>query len=409
VYREPAEATAEMIGTMRSSVNDVTAWIERHVRRLDSERVPLADVAGRIAAAPIVAVVRVPSADRAAVDGVALRADETIGASGYNPLELRLVRHGAPPTRRSAVIIAAGETLPAGTDAVAALDQVQIGFDGRCEIAEPVGAGNLVERAGTHVEAGASLVGSGQRLDAYAIGALAASGVDVLRVIRRPRVGLVLTGRSLAERGQTPAPGSVYDADGALLEALIARDGGQADPPRRTAGDRAALAAALVDDGADIVLVVGGTGPGADDASAATLASVGELAIHGVAVRQCETAGVGIVPPATPVFLLPGAPAACLWAYELFAGAAVRRAGGSPIELPFRTRRMALDRKLASAIGMVDICPVVCRAEGRIEPIAPFAEAGLAAALHADGIVIVPEGSEGYARDSEVLVYLLKG
>src|SRR5271156_3921699 len=88
VYRGPAEATAEMIGTMRSSVNDVTAWIEGCVRRLDSERVPLADAAGRITAAPVVAGVRVPSADRAAVDGVALRADETIGASGYNPLEL---------------------------------------------------------------------------------------------------------------------------------------------------------------------------------------------------------------------------------------------------------------------------------------------------------------------------------
>ena len=123
-------------------------------------------------------------------------------------------------------------------------------------------------------------------------------------------------------------------------------------------------------------------------------------------MRQCETAGVGIVPPTTPVFLLPGAPAACLWAYELFAGAAVRRCGGRPTALPFAARRMVLDRKLVSAIGMVDICPVVCRAEGRVAPIAPFAEAGLAAALRADGIVIVPEGSEGYARDSEVLVYL---
>jgi molybdopterin molybdotransferase len=393
---------------MRSGVNDVTAWIEQHVRRLDRERVPLADAAGRVAATATAAAVRVPSADCAAVDGVALRADETIGASGYNPLELRLVSRGAPPTRGNAVMIAAGEQLPAGTDAVAVLDQVQIGVDGRCEIAEPVGAGNLVERAGTHVEAGAALVGSGQHLDAYAIGALAACGVDALWVVRRPLVRLVVTGRALAESGRPLGPGGVYDADGALLQALVARDGGQAGPARRTAGDRAALAAALVDDGADIVLVVGGTGPGADDASAAALASVGQLAIHGVAVRQCETAGVGVVPPATPVFLLPGAPAACLWAYELFAGPAVRRAGGRPPALPFGVRRMALDRKLVSAIGMVDICPVVCRAEGRVEPIAPFAEAGLAAALRADGIVIVPEGSEGYARGSEVVVYLFR-
>jgi molybdopterin molybdotransferase len=106
------------------------------------------------------------------------------------------------------------------------------------------------------------------------------------------------------------------------------------------------------------------------------------------------------------VFLLPGAPAACLWAYELIAGAAVRRQGGLPTALPFATGRFTAARKIVSSIGLVDVCPVMRAGGDRVEPVAAFAEAGLGAALRADGFVLVPEGSEGYARDSTVLVYL---
>jgi molybdopterin molybdotransferase len=393
---------------MRASLEAVTTWIDGQTWPLDSERVPLAQALGRVAAADIAASARVPASDRAALDGIALRAAETVGASGYNPLELRLAAAGAPLARGSAVVLAAGEALPEGADAVVALDQVQLGADGRCEIAEPVSAGSQVERAGAHLEHGAPLVAAGQLLDAYHRGALASAGVDALDVVRRPSVRVIVTGRALAAPGEPLAEGGSHDSDSTLLDGLIARDGGLAAPPCRTGGARAALAAALAAPGADLLLVVGASGPGAGDHAAATIAEVGTMAIHGVAVRQCETAGVGLVAPAIPVMLLPGAPSACLWGYELFAGRALRRLGGRPAALPFPTRRAALARKLVSAIGMVDICPVVCRADGTVEPIAGFAEAGLAAALRADGVVLVPEGSEGHARDSEVLVYLLR-
>ena len=104
--------------------------------------------------------------------------------------------------------------------------------------------------------------------------------------------------------------------------------------------------------------------------------------------------------------LLPGAPAACLWSYELFAGRAIRRLGGRGPELPYRSREMITARKIVSAIGMTEICPVRCGAGDTVEPVPSFAEIGLMAAVGADGFVIVPEGSEGYPQGGRVTVYL---
>jgi len=101
-----------------------------------------------------------------------------------------------------------------------------------------------------------------------------------------------------------------------------------------------------------------------------------------------------------------GAPAACLWAYELLAGRAIRRLGGRDPALPFRSREMRTRRKIVSRIGMTEICPVRVRDVGGVEPIAPFAEAGLVSAAHADGFVIIPEGSEGLPEGSAVTVHL---
>jgi molybdopterin molybdotransferase len=374
----------------RTSLDAITAWIAANVDRLDDEPVARAAAAGRVAAHDVVATAPLPADDYAALDGVALRAAETVGASAYNPLAFRLVDGSAALPPGGAVHVAAGAPLPPGADTVVAHDQVEIAAS-CCTIVEPAEPGSGVDRAGAHVAAGAALIRAGQRVRPSTIGALAAAGIVDLAVTRRPRVRLV--------------PTRDGDTDRDLLSALIGRDGGIATtaPAERA---RATLSAALRAPGADLVLVVGGTGPGADDHAAAALADAGALAFHGVAIQPGDTAGVGRLPTGVPVFLLPGAPAACLWAYELIAGPALRRLGGRPIGLPYGRRRMTTARKIVSNIGVVDVCPVVRTVDDRIEPIAGFGEAGLGAALRADGVVIVPEGSEGHARDTEVLVYL---
>jgi molybdopterin molybdotransferase len=209
----------------------------------------------------------------------------------------------------------------------------------------------------------------------------------------------------VTEAGHTLAPGAVFDANGPMLAALVARDGGAVVDRRRVEDDRAALRDALGLPGADIVLVAGGTGPNAGDEAAAALAEAGELVVHGVALRPGETAGAGRA-AGIPVFLLPGAPAACLWAYEFLAGRAIRQLAGRGPELPFPAQVKRLGRKIVSEIGMTDVCPVRRTSDDEVAPLAPFAEAGLVAAAEADGFVLVPEASEGYPLGARVTVYL---
>jgi molybdopterin molybdotransferase len=252
------------------------------------------------------------------------------------------------------------------------------------------------------------LVAAGRRLGPPEIGLLAAAGVRHLPVIRRPEVRVFLAGRGLARVDASPNAAAIGDGDvdGPLLRSLVERDGGVVRDLRPIERDCESLRAALASGGADIVLLAGGTGHGADDFAAEALAAAGELAIHGVALHPGESAGMGRLDPATPVFLLPGMAVDCLWAYELFAGRAIRRlAGGNPA-LPFRPQAMRLERKIVSGIGMTEIFPMQCR-EGHAAPIASFAEAGLMAAARADGFVIIHEGSEGFAAGSDVTVYLL--
>ncbi len=367
--------------TQRASLDAVTAWIDAHVAPLAPEPVARADAIGRVTATDVVAPAALPARDAAALDGIALRAAETVGASAYNPLSFPLVAGAALPPG-GAARVAAGDPLPTGADSVVALDRIEITASS-CALVEPADPGGGVDRAGAHVAANGVLIRAGRRVTPSALAMLALSGIDPLAVIRRPRLR-VLMARDGANR--------------ALLAASIARDGGMPDGvmPEGVVpdGDRAALAAALGAADVDLVLTVGGTGPGAHD--------------HAAAIRQCETAGLGRTARGTVVALLPGAPAACLWAYELIAGPMVRRLGGRPIGLPYEARRMTTATKIVSGIGMVDICPVARRGDGMVEPIASFTEAGLGAALRADGVVIVPAGSEGHARDSEVLVYLFE-
>ena len=199
---------------------------------------------------------------------------------------------------------------------------------------------------------------------------------------------------------------SATDSNGPMLCTLTERDGGTVLERGTIDRSRSALADTLRASRSDIVLVVGGTGPGSDDVSAAALAAAGELAIHGIALIPGETAGLGRTEAGVPAVLLPGSPAACLCCYELLAGRAIRRLGGRDPSLPYRSCMMTTARKIVSAIGMTEIVPVRCRPGDSIEAIASFSEIGLMAAVSGDGFVIVPETSEGYPPGASVDVYL---
>jgi molybdopterin molybdotransferase len=186
---------------------------------------------------------------------------------------------------------------------------------------------------------------------------------------------------------------------------LVQRDGGVIAELRQIERHRAAILGALTPAETDLIIVVGGTGPGSGDVSAAALADAGELAAHGVALTPGETAGFGLTNRIIPTFLLPGPPAACFWAYEFLVGRAVRHRAGRDQALPYRPQDMTTARKIVSRIGTTEVCPVRRVSDARVESVAAFASAGLGAAVLADGFVVVPEGCEGYPEGAVVTVY----
>jgi molybdopterin molybdotransferase len=391
----------------RARVEDALAWIDAHAGVLNAEDVPVTEGAGRILARDELANFDIPPFDRAAVDGIAVRAEETVGASTYNPCLLQFVTPAGELAPGGTCRINAGEILPGGVDAVVRLEQVGADAAGRAALTEPIVAGSGVERKGSQAVRGSSLAAAGRRLRPTDVALFACAGLGRVAVVRKPRVRCLLADATLPP-GNPSAQSRAYDANRPLLRALIERDAGIVLEQRTIPREPTSLRHALMLPDADLILVVGGTGCGSNDYAARALMEAGEIANHGVALRHAETAGMGVV-AGVLTFLLPGAPIACLLAYEFFAGRAVRRLGGHSAALPFPSLSMTVARKIVSEIGLTELRPVRCLGDGSAEPIAFFAEAGLSALTEADGFVLVPEKSEGYPRGATVTVYLYSG
>jgi molybdopterin molybdotransferase len=368
------------------SLDAAIAWVSATAGSLDREDVPLPTARGRVLAEAVHASGPIPGNNRAALDGFAVQASASLGASSYNPIRLPLIG------------VAAGDALPAGSDAVVPLEPAEPDDQACIEVVEAVAAGDNVEQQGAVATIGATLVPPGTKLEARHIGLLGVAGLSGVSVVRRPRVRILIAKPTKA--------GASEDSNGPMIRVAVERDGGIIGACVTVERDQMAIRAALLETSADIALVIGGTGRGSDDHAGAALAGAGELAIHGVALRPGETAGLGRTVSGVPVVLLPGAPVSCLWAYELFAGRAIRCLGGRAGELPYRSRETVTARKIVSSLGMTEIRPVRFGAGDTIEPLPSFPEIGLMAAVSTDGFVIVPQGSEGYSQGARTTVYL---
>jgi molybdopterin molybdotransferase len=393
-------------GPVRARVEDALAWIDAHAQALNSEDVPVPEAANRILARDAAAKFDLPPFDRAAVDGIAVRAEDTVGASTYNACVLQLIVASGDLAPGGACLIDAGEILPDGADAVVRLEYIGSDAAGQSTLTEPIVAGSGVERRASQGARGSVLVAAGRRLRPADLGLFASAGLAHVPVLRKPRVSCLLPAATICAKDRI-AQAEGLDANGPLLRALIERDGGIVVDSPTISRDAVSLRHALMLPGADLILMVGGTGSGSNDYAARALMDAGEIAVHGVTLRHAETARMGLA-AGVLAFLLPGTPSACLLAYEFFAGRAVRRLGGHNPAFPFPCRSMTAARKIVSEIGLTELRPMRCLQNGLAEPIPFFAEAGLSALTQADGFVLVSEESEGYPQGATVTVYLYR-
>ncbi len=248
------------------------------------------------------------------------------------------------------------------------------------------------------------MLSAGRVLRPQDLGLLASIGVGELAVIRRPRIDILITGDELLPIGSKPQGYRIVDSNSVMLAALIRRDGGEPRSASLIPDRREVVREAIRGCEADVLLVSGGSSVGQEDHAPTIVAELGELPVHGIALRPASPTGIGFLGN-QPVFLLPGNPVSCLCAYDLFAGRAIRILGGRSPNLPYSRVQMPLMAKVSSAVGRVDYVRVRVR-EGRAEPLAVSGASMLSTTTVADGFVLVPRDSEGYPAGETVTVYL---
>jgi molybdopterin molybdotransferase len=394
----------------RTPVDVVLDVLAARTRPLQPEDVPVREAAGRLLARPVVAAADVPSFERAAMDGFAVRSADVAGATSDIAVSLALAGESLPARpftgtveAGQAVRIMTGAPFPAGADAVVVAEAAREEGD-RVLIHTAVPAGKHVARVGEDVAKGLELLFAGRRLRPQDVGLIAAVGVGTVPVVRRPRVALLATGDELLPPGSMPAGYRIVDSNSPMLAALVARDGGVCESVRYVPDRYDAVRAAIQETDADVILVSGGSSVGSEDHAPRAVAELGELLVHGVAIKPAGPMGVGDVNGRT-VFLLPGNPVSCLCAYDLFAGRVVRKLGGREWELPYRTLTLPLMGNIQSAVGRVDYVRVVIAFE-MVDSVAARGSSILSSTVAADGFVLVPAKREALSAGEAVEVWL---
>jgi molybdopterin molybdotransferase len=358
------------------------------------ERVPLGEAAGRVIANPPQAAMDVPPFDRAAMDGYAVRAEDTFGAGRYDPKILRAVEKvytGQMPTRPvgagECAEIATGAPMPHGADAVVMVEETERGRGDEVRIFTPVYPRQHVGRRAADIAQGQALLGAGDVLTPSRIGALAAVGAMGVDVYARPRIAILSTGNEVVDPGQPLGPGQIYDINRFTLSAIIGAHGG-VPVALPTAQDTIeslsqAIDAALVE---DLLVFSGGSSVGERDLILDVLAARGEVLFHGVAVKPGKPTVFGSV-SGKPVLGMPGYPTSCLSNGYMLLVPVLRRMARLPEHRP-QIVRAPLSRRIVSTTGRHQFYTVRI-VDGMAVP-AFKASGDITSMAHADGYIEIP-------------------
>ena len=396
----------------RADVSEVDAFLKEHVRALGAERVGLLECTGRVLAEDVSSGVDVPGFPRSAMDGYAIRGEESFGASEYAPISFELIGTALPGDafgsrvgKNQAVRIMTGAPIPEGADAVvmAEVCTEPVG-GGTVEVADAVPPQKNVGSIGEDIRTGDAVLAAGRRIRPQDAALLSSIGRPEVACVTRPRVRLVITGNELLPAGSTPGGVQIVDSNSVMLGGLVARDGAGLLPFEILPDIPDRIQEAMADEEADVVLVSGGSSVGLEDHAPRLLSELGSLDYHGISMRPSSPTGVGRVGRRF-VFLLPGNPVSCLAAYEFFAGPTIRQLGGRTRAWPHRRVTLPLARKISSSIGRTDYVRVAIE-EGRAFPLATSGASILSSTVRAQGAVIVARGHEGMAEGEEVEILL---
>jgi molybdopterin molybdotransferase len=401
-----------------------TEALERFLAKIPSanyqkaQTISTEDALGRVLAEDIHAPHPLPPFARTTVDGYAVRAADTYGASMSLPAYLLLIGevHMGTSTDLSllpgqAALVHTGGMIPAGSDAIVMLEDTQQAQEGEIEVLKPAAVGENILQVGEDVKAGEVVLTRGARLRPQEIGGLMALGIDQVRVTTTPRVSILSTGDEVVPPHTEPMSGQVRDVNSYTLGSLVERVGGEANLrgiiPDQLDDLRTAAQRAHAED--DLVIITAGSSVSARDITAIVVSELGEpgVLVHGVSIKPGKPTILAVC-DGVPVIGLPGNPVSALLVAGLFVVPAIHKLMGweQPSRKSCVSARMTAN--IASVAGREDYIPVrlETNAEGlRAEPV--YGRSNLIFTLvRADGIVRIPPEVTGLAVGDEVVVRL---
>ncbi len=376
----------------------------------ETEILQLSLLAGRVTAKPLFSPDAVPAFSRSTMDGYAVKAETTYGASDASPIPLTLVGEVAMGQGTSLSLsdgdcakIPTGGMLPANADAVVPVEYTDLFSADEVLVCKSVSPLENVTRKGDDVQKNGLLFSSFTRLTPAKIGVLAAAGIDKVEVLRRPKVGVLSTGNEVVPVESPLLPGQVRDVNAHLVSALLASYGCESVPYGILPDDPDVLLSVLRTAAAetDMVLLSGGSSAGEKDLSAFAIGTLGEVLAHGIAMKPGKPTLIGKI-GSTPVFGLPGHPAACCFVTETVVKPAVEVLLHT--SLPARTRAAKIADNISSNHGREEF--VCVRLEGD-KAVPVYGKSGVVSTLAAaDGYIVVGRDTEGLLSGAEVTVRL---
>ncbi len=391
------------------------------VSPVETEQIPSVRARARVLAENLHSAVDLPHFHRAAMDGYAVKAKDTFGASPSLPAYLKLagvMEMGKEATRSlssgEAIRISTGGMMPPDADAVVMVEYTDETDAGLVEIHRSVSPWQNVIQIGDDIKKGEPVFARGRRLRAHDLGALTGVGITSIRVFKKPRVALISTGDEIVDADTEPLPGQVRNINQHSLAGLIEECGGELKDWGVVRDDRQALSDAIgaALEWGDLVLLSGGSSMGAKDIALETILSFpdAQFVFHGISIAPGKPT-IFAKACGKPILGLPGYPVSALVIFDLFGAPLIRRLGGentdSLQQLP-RTAKAVLKTNIASQIGREDYVRVILAREGErlIATPLPSKSGAIFTLVKADGMVRIEMNQDGVEQGEEVEVIL---
>jgi len=386
-------------------------WLNTlQVKKCKEVKVPLHHALNRILAENIIAKQNLPKFDRSAVDGYALKAESTTGASQFKPKVFHTTNSDKIDVNQAKQLWT-GNPIPQGANAVVMLENTKTNAE-EIEVWVQLTPGENISKKGEDIKKGETAVETGTRLNPYHLGLLAALGNTEVNVVEKPKIAILATGNELIKAGTTPSKSQIFEANRIILSAMCRELGAEPIDLGIAKDDVNEITEKLKMglEKADAIITTGGTSVGAPDLVPEAVNTIGKpgVVVHGVAMRPAMPTALAVL-ERKPVMILSGNPVAAIMGFEVFARPLMFKMLGMEKEELRPIIKANMTRKVTTTLGRKTFVRVqVLRKNGDFfaQPISARGSGAISTMTRGNGYVVVPENREGLAQGESVLVYL---